>query len=173
MDTVFNARKAVRRGAWISLLIGAPVGVSMVLVVFGYTVFLAVDSSGEGLPAMAIFGLYGYPTFGLIIAFLFALWGAGKRVVKDISEGRNLLNASFRYSKRVNLVIWTVFMSVTFIYSIVIALSMPAGFGSGFSFLSLVPPIIAAILCTLITPFTIGLLICYIISRSVKVQQTA
>ncbi len=64
-----------------------------------------------------------------------------------------LLLTSFKYSTVVNLIIWTTFC---LIIGLIVAEE---------KFLMMIPPIIAFVACTVLTTFSIGLLISYMIKR--------
>ena len=132
-----------------SYLIGAPIGI---FVVFA-TIFVPSFLFGEGLMTIVILGTYGISTIGFVVAFLIALWIGGKLAYKNIKSGKSLLLTSFKYSTVVNLIIWTTFCLIV-----------------GFTvteerFLMMIPPIIAFVVCTILTTFTIGLLIAYVVKR--------
>lgn len=135
----------------ISYLIGAPIGLVTVLFFF----ILPAMITNEGLVSMAIIGIYGKGIIGLAFSFLIALGFAGKNAFQNISNNNSLLLASFKYSFTVNVIIWFVFMSITFFTN------------QESSFLYLVPPFIAFIISVVVTTFTIGLFICYLIQRKI------
>ena len=141
-----------RQGIWTSYLIGAPIGLITVFIVFSIPVML----TSEGLATMAMVGVYGKAILGLIISFLIALGVAGNMAVTDLEKQKPLLKSSFKYSLTVNLIIWTVFIMITILDN----------FGS--ELWLYLPPIIAFFLCTTITTFTLGLLICYIIKQKIE-----
>ena len=132
-----------------SYLIGAPIGI---IVVFA-TIFVPSFLFGEGLMTIVILGTYGISTIGLIVAFLIALWIGGKLAYNNIKSGKSLLLTSFKYATVVNLIIWTTFC-------LIIGLTVTEE-----RFLMMIPPIIAFVVCTVLTTFSIGLLISYIIKR--------
>jgi biotin transporter BioY len=102
---------------------------------------------------IVILGTYGISTIGLIVAFLIALWIGGKLAYNNIKSGKSLLLTSFKYATVVNLIIWTTFC-------LIIGLTVTEE-----RFLMMIPPIIAFVVCTVLTTFSIGLLISYIIKR--------
>ena len=132
-----------------SYLIGAPIGIFVVLA----TIFVPSFLFGEGLMTIVILGTYGISTIGLVVAFLIALWIGGKLAYKNIKSGKSLLLTSFKYSSIVNLIIWSTFC-------VIVGLTV-----SEEKFLMMIPPIIAFVICTILTTFSIGLLISYIIKR--------
>ncbi|MCK0137388.1 hypothetical protein [Arenibacter sp. S6351L] len=132
-----------------SYLIGAPIGI---FVVFA-TIFVPSFFFGEGLMTIVIIGTYGISTIGLVIAFLISLWLGGKLAYKNIKSGKSLLLTSFKYSTVVNLIIWTTFC-------LIVGLTVTEE-----KFLMMIPPIFAFVLCTVLTTFSIGLLISYLIRR--------
>ena len=141
---------AKRQSSKTSLLIGGPIGVLTVLFVLLFPVML----TGEGLTTIAILGGYQYAIIGLLISFIIALWLSGKTVYADILKGKKLIQISFKYSWSINLIIWSTFIIVTVIDNF-----------KTFSWLLVVPPFFAFFICTGLTTFTLGLLICYIIKR--------
>ena len=141
--------KKLKQSILTSYLIGAPIGI---FVVFA-TIFVPSFLFGEGLMTIVILGTYGISTIGFVVAFLIALWIGGKLAYKNIKSGKSLLLTSFKYSTVVNLIIWTTFCLIV-----------------GFTvteerFLMMIPPIIAFVVCTILTTFTIGLLIAYVVKR--------
>ena len=141
--------KKLKQSIMTSYLIGAPIGI---FVVFA-TIFVPSFLFGEGLMTIVILGTYGISTIGFVVAFLIALWIGGKLAYKNIKSGKSLLLTSFKYSTVVNLIIWTTFCLIV-----------------GFTvteerFLMMIPPIIAFVVCTILTTFTIGLLIAYVVKR--------
>jgi hypothetical protein len=140
-----------RQGILISYLAGTPVGLITVFIVFTIPIML----TGEGLATMALIGVYGKAILGLLISFLVALGIGGHNATVDIENKKSLLKTSFKYSLTVNSIIWTVFVLLTI-------------FNNEKSFwLILTLPIVAFILCTIITTFTLGLFICYMIKKRV------
>ena len=142
-----------RKGILISYLIGAPVGLFTILIVSVTPVAL----TGEGLGTMLLFGTYGKAIIGLIISFLIALSIGGQNASIDIERQKALIKTSFKYSLTINTIIWTVFILLTIFDNEKKNL-----------FLFIIPPIIAFILCTIITTFTLGLLICYTIRKRIN-----
>jgi hypothetical protein len=132
-----------------SYIIGAPIGL---FVVFA-TIFVPGFLFGEGLLTIAILGTYGVSTIGLVIAFLIALGIGGKLAYKNIKSGTSVLLTSFKYATVVNAIIWSTFC-------IIIGLTVKEE-----RFLMMIPSIIAFVVCTILTTFSIGLLISYIIKR--------
>ena len=132
-----------------SYLIGAPIGI---FVVFA-SIFVPSFFFGEGLITIVILGTYGISTIGLVMAFLIALWIGGKLAYRNIKIGKSLLLTSFKYSTVVNLIIWTTFC-------LIVGLTVAEE-----RFLAMIPPIIAFVVCTILTTFSIGLLISYVIRR--------
>lgn len=141
--------KKLKQSIMTSYLIGAPIGI---FVVFA-TIFVPSFLFGEGLMTIVILGTYGISTIGLVVAFLIALWVGGKLAYKNIENGKSLLLTSFKYSTVVNLIIWTTFC-------LIIGLTVAEE-----RFLMMIPPIIAFVVCTILTTFSIGLLISYMIKR--------
>lgn len=144
-----HMEKKLKQSILTSYLFGAPIGF---FVVFA-TIFVPSFLLGEGLMTIVIFGTYGISTIGLIVAFLIALWIGGKLSYNNIKSGKSLLLTSFKYSTVVNLIIWTTFC-------LIIGLTVTEE-----RFLMMIPPIIAFVVCTVLTTFSIGLLISYIIKR--------
>ena len=141
--------KKLKQSILTSYLIGAPIGI---LVVFA-TIFIPSFLFGEGLMTIVIIGTYGISIIGLVVAFLIALWIGGKLAYKNIKRRKSLLLTSFKYSAVVNIIIWTTFC-------LIIGVTVKEE-----RFLMMIPPIIAFVVCTVLTTFTIGLLISYVIKR--------
>jgi len=142
-----------RIGIITSFVVGLPIG----LITIALTFFAPTAISGEGLPTMGLVAIYGKAILGLIAAFVFALWLAGKTIADNLLNGESLLRTSFIYSSTVNTIIWTVF----------IALTVAQNFGL-FSLLFLIPPIIAFFICVGLTTVSIGLLISWIVDLRIK-----
>jgi hypothetical protein len=130
-----------------SYLIGAPIGILTIIA----TILLIM--TGEGVVTLLVFEIYGISIVGLLIAFLFALWIGGKLAYQNIKSGKSLLLTSLKYSTIVNLIIWLTFC-------LIVGLTVTED-----RFLMMIPPIIAFVTCTILTTFTIGLLIVYLIKR--------
>jgi hypothetical protein len=141
--------KKLKQSILTSYLIGAPIGILTVIA----TIWIPLLLTGEGLMTIVILGTYGISTIGLVVAFLIALWIGGKLAYRNIKSGKSLLLTSFKYSTVVNLIIWTTFC-------LIIGLNVMEE-----RFLMMIPPIIAFVVCTVLTTFSIGLLIAYVIKR--------
>ena len=98
---------------------------------------------------------FGKAIAGLIISFMFSLWLGAIVAKKSVTKGDKLLITSFKYSTSINIIIWTVF-------GIVAALSPENEWKTGLI------EIVAFIVCTLTTTFTIGLLISFRIRTGIK-----
>ncbi|MFD1293809.1 hypothetical protein ACFQ5N_08180 [Lutibacter holmesii] len=153
--------KKLKKSILTSYMIGAPIGIFVVLA----TIFVPSFLFGEGLMTIAILGTYGISTIGLISAFLIALWIGGKLAYNSIKNRKSLLLTSLKYSTVVNLIIWTTFC-------LIIGLTVEEE-----KFLMMTPPIIAFVICTILTTFSIGLLISYVIKqindKPFKLENTA
>lgn len=142
-------QKKLKQSILTSYLIGVPIGVMVVLA----TIWLPILITGEGLLTMLVILLYKFSITGLVIAFLIALWFGGKLAYENIKKGESLLLTSFKYSTLINLIIW-----ITFCFIL--------GFTESENILFLmILPIIAFVICTILTTFSIGLLISYIIKK--------
>ncbi len=142
-------KKKLKQSILTSYLVGAPIGILTVVA----TIWIPLLLTGEGLLTIAILGTYGISTIGLVVAFLIALWIGGKLAYQNIKSGKSLILTSFKYSAVVNLIIWTTFC-------LIVGLTVTEE-----RFLMIIPPIIAFIFCTILTTFSIGLLIAYVIKR--------
>ena len=142
-------KKKLKQSILTSYLVGAPIGILTVV----STIWIPLLLTGEGLLTIAILGTYGISTIGLVVAFLIALWIGGKLAYQNIKSGKSLILTSFKYSAVVNLIIWTTFC-------LIVGLTVTEE-----RFLMMIPPIIAFIFCTILTTFSIGLLIAYVIKR--------
>lgn len=134
-----------------SYLIGAPIG----LFVVSATILVPSFLFGEGLLTIVILGTYGISTIGLVVAFLVALGIGGKVAYNNIKNGKSLLLTSFKYSAAVNLIIWAIFCLIV-------------GLVAEEKILMMIAPIIAFVACTILTTFSIGLLISYLIKRIIN-----
>ena len=141
--------KKLKQSILTSYLIGAPIGILTVIA----TIWIPLLITGEGLLTIVILGTYGISTIGLVVAFLIALWIGGKLAYENIKSGKSLLLTSFKYSTVVNLIIWATFF-------LIVGLTVTEE-----KFLMMIPPIIAFVVCTILTTFSIGLLISYVIRR--------
>jgi hypothetical protein len=141
--------KKLKQSIIASYLIGAPIGILTVIA----TIWIPLLLTGEGLLTMVIIGTYEASSVGLVIAFVIALWIGGKLAHENINNGKSLILTSFKYSTIVNLIIWTTFCLIVGITA------------TEERFLMMIPPIIAFVVCTILTTFSIGLLIAYVIKR--------
>jgi len=141
--------KKLKQSILTSYLIGAPIGILTVIA----TIWIPLLLTGEGLLTIVILGTYGISTIGLVVAFLIALWIGGKLAYENIKSGKSLLLTFFKYSTVVNLIIWATFF-------LIVGLTVTEE-----KFLMMIPPIIAFVVCTILTTFSIGLLISYVIRR--------
>jgi hypothetical protein len=142
-------KKKLKQSILTSYLIGAPIGILTVVA----TIWIPLLLTGEGLLTIAILGTYGISTIGLVVAFLIALWIGGKVAYRNTKRGKSLVLTSFKYSAVVNVIIWTTFC-------LIVGLTVMEE-----RFLMMIPPIIAFVVCTILTTFSIGLLIAYVIKR--------
>ena len=137
-------------GILISYLIGTPLGLITVFIVY----MIPVIITGEGLATFILVGVYGKAILGLLVSFLIALGIGGQNASVDIRKQKSLLKTSFKYSLTVNAIIWTVFILLTIFTD-----------GQTNILLKISLPIFAFMFCTICTTFTIGLLICYLIKK--------
>lgn len=143
------------KGSWISLLIGAPIGL-MLIGLFSFLIIVATTliSQGEGLLTMVIEAFYYYPFIGLTISFLLSLWFTGRLAEIALRKKQTL---SWKYSLITNLIMWSTFILVHL-----------AQFHENFDFtFGFIIPLILGFFSTIFSIFTIGLLICYIIKKRV------
>ena len=141
--------KKLKQSILTSYLIGTPIGILTVAA----TIWIPFLLTGEGLLTIVILGTYRISTIGLLVAFLIALWVGGKLAYQNIKREKSLLLTSFKYSTIVNLIIWATFCLIT-----VLTVTEE-------KLLMMIPPIIAFLVCTVLTTFSIGLLISYMIKR--------
>jgi hypothetical protein len=147
-------KKKLKQSILTSYLIGAPIGILTVVA----TIWIPLLLTGEGLLTIAILGTYGISTIGLVVAFLIALWIGGKVAYRNTKHGKSLVLISFKYSAFVNVIIWTTFC-------LIVGLTVMEE-----RFLMMIPPIIAFVVCTILTTFSIGLLIAYVIKWISRVK---
>jgi hypothetical protein len=148
-----NQNRLKRIGIITSFIVGLPIGLTTIALTF----FAPTAISGEGLPTMGLVAIYGKAILGLITAFVFALWFAGKAITDHLQNGKSLLRTSFLYSLTVNKIIWAVFIVLTVAQNFEL-----------FTLLFLVPPVIAFFICVGLTTISIGLLICWIVRLRMK-----
>ncbi len=141
--------KKLKQSILTSYLIGIPIGIFIVFT----TIFVPSYLFGDGLMTIAVLGTYGISTIGLVVAFLIALWIGGELAYRNTKSGKSLILTSFKYSAIVNLMIWTTFC-------LIVVLTVREE-----KFLMMIPPIIAFVVCTILTTFTNGLLIAYVLKR--------
>ncbi len=144
-----NMNRQLGKSIFVSYILGAPI----VLLTVIATILIPVIYVGKGLSSMSIVLGSGFQTIGFVLTFLIAFWLGGKLAYTDTKNNNSLISTSFKYSVLVNLVIWIVFCLII-------------GDSTGNSnFLFTTPAIIALIVSTTITTFTIGLLISYLIKK--------
>ncbi len=134
-----------------SYLIGLPLGLGMIAA----TIFFPSMFSGEGILTFIMLVSFGKAIAGLAISFVLSLWLGAIIAKNSIHKGDKLLLTSFKYSSSINIVIWTVF-------GIIALLNPENEWKTGLI------TITAFILFTLITTFSIGLLIIYRIRIGIK-----
>lgn len=149
------------RGVLFSYVLGAPLGLFTVLFFF----LLPGLITGEGLGYIVLLGMFGAGILGLVVSFLFALWFAGMKIGRELEGGRSLLGTSFRYSLRVNSIIWSTFAFLSIaqqglLLSTPTAGTVDSGSVMMLPLISFLAAVVAFIGCTVISTFTIGLLIC-------------
>ena len=144
-------KQELRKSILISYIIGAPMGIFTIV----GTLLAPLLLTGEGLASISIILGYGISTIGLVISFLIALWIGGKIAYKSAKKEKSVVSISFQYSLVVNLIIWIIFCFISAITS------------DSDKFLMVIPAILAVVICTIITTFTIGLLISYLIKKVV------
>ena len=150
------SNKLERIGILTSYSVGLPIGLTTIAM----TLLAPTAISGESLPTMGLIAIYGKAILGLIVAFIFALWYAGKSIAKNLASG-NLLSTSYKYSLNVNIIIWTVFILLTIIQNLGLI-----------KLVFFIPPIIAFIISVVLTTISIGLLICWIVKvRSRQIEK--
>lgn len=146
---VKQMEKKLKQSILTSYLIGVPIGILTVIA----TIWIPLLLTGEGLFTIVFLGTYGTSTIGLGIAFLIALWIGGNLAYKSIKKGKSILLTSFKCSIVVNFIIWTTFC-------LIVGMTVTEE-----RFLMMIPAIIAFVVCTILTTFSIGILISYIIRR--------
>ena len=149
-----DIKKRIRRSAWTSVLIGGSLGILSILA----TISLPVLLTGEGLLKIAFYFSYGHATVGLAVVFIISLWFAGKKAYSYLINEQTLLYTSLKYSIIVNTFSWLTFIIIT---------SIDNYLAGVFNWYILVPPIILSIICPILTTFSLGLFICYIIKRQI------
>lgn len=138
--------RPLARSILASYLVGFPIGGFMILLAFVLPGIL-----GAPIFTIALIGTYGYSTLGLSIAFLAALGIGGKLAFNNLKANGSVLGTSFKYAAFVNIIIWIVFALIT-------RFMINDEF-----FLFVLLPLLACVICTVLTTFSIGLVISYII----------
>lgn len=137
------------KGGLVSLLAGLPIGL------FTVSMFLIIPS---GLGIIALSGLYGKAILGLFITFPFMLWLGGRLVVSDILKMKVRWKITWKYSIIINSGIWTVCL-LTFVIN---------NWRDSAFLLGIIPVVILAIISIVGTPFTISILVHYLINYMIK-----
>jgi len=158
MNAIKVQRDISNKGAWTSLLIGGPIGVVTIFVFFFGVILLLAQLSGEGLPGMGFYFRFRFPSIGMACALVISLWFTGGLVERCLLNKQGLLLVSLKYSAVTNIFIWTCFALVDFVANY-----------PGFDIYSgLLLPLIMGLISTVLSSFTIGLLICYIIRKRLR-----
>lgn len=139
------------KGVVISYAVGLPAGLGFVLIVMAGPLLL----TGEGLLSYILYQLHGPAIVALIVTFIAALGLAGHRAWVQLEQNTKILAVSFQYALLVNGLIWGGFNAVQAFIT-----------GGQLHWLHVLLPFVAAAACILITTFTIGLLICFIMRSS-------
>ncbi|WP_439127546.1 hypothetical protein [Polaribacter sp.] len=145
-------KKKLLQSILISYLIGVPIGLLTVIA----TIYIPLLLTGEGLLTMVVLIAYKVSIIGLLITFLIALWVGGIVAYQNAKISTPLLLISLKYSTVINLIIWTTFC-------LIIGVTETKDV-----FFMMLPAIIAFFVCTILTTFSIGLLISYLIKRLFK-----
>ena len=138
-------------GVKVSYLIGLPIGLLVIFLVFGLPLLI------EPMTAVVIVGQYGFGIIGLTIAFIISLRIAGSTIVQDLLSGKSILKTSYLYCLTVNIIIWSTFIIMTLIQNI-----------NNIQLTVFLFPIVICPLSIGLSTYTIGLLICFIVSRKLK-----
>ena len=142
------------KGSWTSLIIGGPIGLlAILLVFFGGLVAVGIITQ-EGLPGIGLFYIYKTPVIVMTIVFILMLWPMGRLIESNILKGQKLLFISFKYSAIINLTLFLIILIMT-------------SFDTFDLFLGLIAPFILFGLATILSTFTVGLLITKIIKKRI------
>ena len=142
------------KGSWTSLIIGLPTGVFTILIVFLGGLALVGLLTQEGLPGIGLFYMYKTPVIVMTIVFTLLLLPTGRLIESEIIKGRKLLLISFKYSAIINSILFIVILIVTSLDGLDL-------------FFGLILPLILFIPSTIISTFTVGLLITNTIKRQI------
>ena len=142
------------KGSWTSLIIGLPTGVFTILIVFLGGLALVGLLTQEGLPGIGLFYMYKTPVIVMTIVFTLLLWPTGRLIESEIIKERKLLLISFKYSAIINSILFIVILIVTSLDGLDL-------------FFGLILPLILFIPSTIISTFTVGLLITNTIKRRI------
>jgi hypothetical protein len=144
---------ALKQNIVSAYLISVPTGLLAMFFVLTFPGML----TGEGLPTIFLFSLYGWAILGSGITFFIAIWFGSKKAHQTLVKEKGLLRASFNFSLTVNTIIWAVFALLTIIQNIESEI-----------FLLLTLPLVAFLICLIGTTFTIGLYISYIFNKTLR-----
>ena len=142
------------KGSWTSLIIGLPTGVLIILIVFLGGLALVGLLTQEGLPGIGLFYLYKTPVIVMTIVFTLLLWPTGRLIESEIIKGRKLLRISFKYSAIINSILFIVILIVTSLDGLDL-------------FFGLFLPLLLFVPSTIISTFTVGLLITNTIKKRI------
>lgn len=133
-------------------LISVPLGLGTILL---FSIIPAAIS-GEGLASMFLIFTYGWAIIGLTISFLIAIYFGSKKAHQCLVNNKSLLSASYEFSVTINTIIWGTFIILCILQNL-----------RSHFILYIMPPLIAYIVCTLLTTFSIGLLMAYLFRRNI------
>ena len=151
---------------WTSLAVGGPIGIAAIAFGFFAALMLSATLTGEGLAAIALYGMFMTPTIFAAIAFLLSLWYAGRVVQVSFEKGQGLLWVSAKYSFIINFIVWLTFMVAA---RIEVLNSEIESLREGDMFFNFWLPCVAFIFSTVTSSFTVGLFISRLIRK--KLQQ--
>jgi hypothetical protein len=151
-------QQILNRSGLYSLVCGAPLGIFTIIL----TLILPSGLTGDGLFLMAFLPMNAVPIIALTVSFIVSLWFAGRMAATCFLQGQKFFWVSVKYSFFVNAIIWSVFI-ITF--AIVNHSNYQWFFG-------ILVPLVLFISCIIISPFTIGFVICLII-RQVTLSKTS
>lgn len=149
-----TTNKLTHKGSWTSLLLGGPIGVIFIALFCFAALMFVTTVTQEGLPGIGLYYYFRIPVLTMTTIFILSLWPTGRLAEYLLRQDQPLLSVAFKYSVVTNIVCClTLLLTVAISYN---SLTIDLFF-----------VIIPFLLTTLLSTFTIGLLICYVIRRRI------
>jgi len=164
--------KTLKKNITIAYFISVPLGLAFVL----FTLVAPVIITDETLFYFLIIPKFGLAILGLILSFLFAIYYGSKKMHQKIRDNKSILKASFVFSLSINTIIWSTFILITLIQTVVVYLfniNVPFNKTSDSIFMliyGLAIPLVLYIISIIGTTFSIGLLLSYLFKRNINIS---